>query len=809
MKHLEMKANIFGLCAAVVLMAACGNKPKSDYPLKPVPMTSVKLTDAFWAPRQATDINVTIGHEIKEIESTGRIKNFELAAAALRGEKGGTFATRFAFDDSDVYKLIEAASYALMLKPDPGLEAKMDEWIAKIASAQEPDGYLYTARTIDPAHPLQMSGPERWTNLAESHELYNLGHMYEGAVAYFQATGKRSFLDTALKSADFIVKTFGPDEKQLKLVPGHEEIEMGLVKLYRTTGKRKYLDLAKFFIDQRGNSAGHKLYGEYNQDHKPVLEQTEAVGHAVRAAYLYSGVTDVAALTGDARYMTAMKAVWKDIVEKKLYVTGGIGAAGGIEGFGPAYDLRNPSGYAETCATIAYALWNWRMALYYGDAKYMDLFERASYNAFLSGYGLSGDLFFYPNPLASFGQSERTPWFVCACCPPNVARFIAEMGGFAYAVEKDKLYVNLYVQGSADVSAGAGKFGIAQKTGYPWDGDVRITLSTEKPSSMTLLLRIPGWATGQPMPGDLYAYQDAGPAGAGIVLKVNGEPAPLEIEKGYARITRTWTDGDMVELSLPMAVHRVVANPNLKADEGRIAVERGPFVYSAEFADNNGRVSNLVLEDGTPLAAEARPDLLGGITVITGEATAYRQKGGKLVGEKQKLILIPYYAWAHRGRGEMEVWMAREPGKTRPAVEPGLSAKAAVTASPGAQKLRGINDQYDPESSDDAVGYMHWWPKKGTPEWVEYSFPKTVTVSETSVYWFDDDGGGSCRVPASWKLLYKAGDKWLPVRTKDLFGVARDAYNTIRFSPVKSTAFRLEIQSPADFSVGIQEWKIK
>jgi DUF1680 family protein len=772
-------------------------------------MTSVKLTDAFWAPRQATDISVTIGHEIKEVEATGRIRNFELAAAALKGEKGGVFATAYSFDDSDVYKLIEAASYSLMLKPDPALEAKMDEWIAKIAAAQEPDGYLYTARTIDPAKPHHMAGPERWVNLADSHELYNLGHLYEGAVAYFQATGKRNFLDIALKSADFVVKTFGPGDNQQKRVPGHEEIEMGLVKLYRLTGKAKYLDLAKFFIDQRGNAAGHTLYGEYSQDHKPVLEQTEAVGHSVRAAYLYSGVADVAALTGDARYWNMLDAVWKDIVEKKLYLTGGIGASGGIEGFGPAYDLRNPSGYAETCATIAYALWNWRMGLYYGDAKYMDLFERATYNAFLSGYGLSGDLFFYPNPLASFGQQERTPWFQCACCPPNVARFIAELGGFAYAVEKDNIYVNLYVQGSAEAVTSAGKVSLVQKTDYPWTGDVRIEVAPEKPGALSLLLRIPEWATGKPLPGDLYAYEDAGQAGPGVSLKVNGKAVPVEIEKGYARIARTWAAGDTVELSLPMAVHRVVANSNLKADAGLVAVERGPFVYCAEFADNKGRVSNLVLEDGSPLSVEPRHDLLNGITTITGEATAYGRKGGKLVAEKQRLTLIPYYAWAHRGRGEMEVWIAREPGKTRPAVEPGLSAQAAVSASEGARKLNGINDQYDPESSDDSVGYMHWWPKKGTAEWVEYAFTKPVTISEASVYWFDDSVQGSVRVPASWKMVYKAGDQWLPVRAKDPYGVAKNAYNTVRFSQVRSAAFRLEIQSSEGYSAGVQEWKIK
>ncbi len=357
-----------------------------------------------------------------------------------------------------------------MLKPDPGLDKKLDEWIAKIAAAQEPDGYLYTARTIDPRKPHRMAGPERWVNLKDSHELYNLGHLYEAAVAHRQATGKTNLFDVALKSADFIAETFGPGEKQVHRVPGHEEIELALVKLYRATGRKRYLDLARHFIDQRGNAAGYELYGEYAQDHKPVREQTEAVGHAVRAAYLYSGMADVAALTGDASLMTALDAIWEDVVNKKLYLTGGIGAAGGWEGFGPAYDLPNPSGYAETCATIAYALWNYRMFRAKADGKYMDLFERAAYNAFLSGSGMSGDLYFYPNPLASFGQHERTPWFTCACCPPNVARFIAEMGGFAYGTAGDKIYVNLYGQGTATVETPAGPVASSRRPTTPGPG---------------------------------------------------------------------------------------------------------------------------------------------------------------------------------------------------------------------------------------------------------------------------------------------------------------------------------------------------
>ncbi|MBM3310220.1 MAG: glycoside hydrolase family 127 protein [Candidatus Aminicenantes bacterium] len=786
----------------------CASKPKADYPVKDVPLTAVKFTDGFWAQRQQVDVAVTIAHEIKMSEETKRLANFELAAAALRGEKGGTFQTRFPFDDSDVYKVIEAAAYVLMLKPDPELEKKMDEWIAKIGAAQEPDGYLYTARTIDPANVPRMSGPERWVNLQDSHELYNVGHMYEAAVAYDQATGKKAFLNIALKSADFIARTFGPAEGQLKLVPGHEEIEIGLVKLYRATGKKTYLDLAKFFIDERGNAAGHKLYGTYAQDHKPVIEQDEAVGHSVRAGYLYAGATDVAALTGDPKYMEAMNRIWEDVVSKKLYLTGGVGAAGGIEGFGPAYDLPNATGYAETCATIAYALWNHRMFRYYGDGKYMDMFERAAYNAFLSGAGLSGDVFFYPNPLASYGQHERTPWFACACCPPNVARFIAEMGAFAYGVERDQVYVNLYAQGTADLSTAAGKVHLEQTTDYPWKGDVRIKVVPAKPSAFTLRVRIPGWAVGNPVPSDLYRYADK--VAENPVVMVNGKAVPLNIEKGFLPITRTWQSGDAVEITLPMPVRRVIAHPAIKDNVGRTAVERGPLVYTAEFVDNNGYTSNLVLDDIAPLAAEWRTDPPAPMTVITGPGTAHRVQGGRTVAETQRVTFIPYFAWAYRGKGEMAVWIAREKGKARAIPEPTLASTSVAAASEGAKGLPAIHDLFEPaDSNDHSHGYLHWWPKKGTVEWVEYAFGKPTTISETSVYWFDDTGQGECRVPASWKAFTKAGDRWVPVKAVGPFGVAKDASNTVRFAPVTTTGIRLEIQLPEKFSAGIQEWKVR
>jgi uncharacterized protein len=803
--------------AALVLSGAatCSQAPKADYPAAPVPFTDVHLTDAFWAPRLETNRTVTIPHIFKESEETGRVRNFELAEAALQGATGGKYCTRYPFDDSDIYKSIEAASYALATHADPGLDKYVDGLIAKIAAAQEPDGYLYAARTIGGPPPQPWLGKERWSYLYMSHELYDLGHLYEAAAAHFQATGKKNLLKIALKSADLVAREFGPGKRTNP--PGHEEIEIGLVKLYRVTGTRKYLDLAKFFIDARGKTEGRVpftldgkeqlLYGEYAQDNKPFVEQTEAVGHAVRAGYLYAGAADVAALTGEAAYIAALDKIWGDVVGTKLYITGGIGAAGGWEGYGPPYRLPNPSAYAETCANIATFLWNSRMQRLELDGKYADVMERILYNSVLSGISLSGDLFFYPNPLASFGQHERVPWFSCACCPPNVARILTSVPGYFYAATKDRIYVNLFAQGTGKMKAGGTDVELVQTTEYPWKGDIKIEVKPAREAEFTLAVRVPGWALNHPVPSDLYTYPE--PTSGAPSIKVNGAPADLNLDKGYALVMRTWKPGDVVELSLPMPVRRVVAHEAVEADRGRVAVERGPLVYCAEGVDNDGRVSNLVLPDGAALTAEPRPDLLGGIVVIKGEAEAISEKAGKVVSEKKPVTLIPYYSWANRGRNEMAVWLAREPGKARVAREPGLSAKAKVTASEGAVSLRRVNDQFEPESSDDAAGYMHWWPKKGTTAWIDYSFETPVRVSESSVYWFDDTGGGECRVPASWRMLYKTGEDWLPVKAAGPYGTVKDAWNTIKFAPVRTTALRLEVQMQENWSAGVHEWKIK
>lgn len=792
-------------CAFAALSVSCARTPKADYPVKPVPFTDVRLNDVFWAPRLETNRAVTIPHNLKQNETTGRNRNFELAAAALGGAKDGKFATHYPFDDSDVYKVIEAAAYALAIRRDPAVEAEVDAVIAKIGAAQEPDGYLYTARTIPGPPPVDWLGKDRWSNLYMSHELYNPGHLYEAAVAYHQATGKKALLQIAVKNADLIARTFGPGKRTDP--PGHEEIEIGLVKLYRETGKKKYLDLAKFFVDARGKAEGRKLYGEYSQDHKPLVEQAEAVGHAVRAGYLYTGAADVAALTGDAAIRGALDRIWEDVVGRKIYLTGGIGAVGGWEGYGPAYRLPNASAYAETCAAIATFLWNSRMFLLEADAKYVDVMERILYNGVLSGISLGGDLFFYPNPLASFGQHARTAWFQCACCPPNVARILASVPGYVYAASGDKLFVNLYAQGAAKVRMGAAVLELVQTTEYPWQGNVRIEVKPAGPAAFTLMVRIPGWALNKPLPSDLYVYPE--PAPPGTVVRVNGEAVSPAAEKGYLPIARTWTAGDAVEIAFPMPARRVLAHETIEADRGRVAVERGPLVYCAEFPDNGGRVTDVVLPDGAELKAEFRKDLLSGVVVVTAAAESVSEKGGRRASAEKPLTLIPYFAWANRGAGEMAVWLARDPAKARPLREPGLEAQADVTASEGAVRPRRVNDQYDPEASDDATGYMHWWPKKSSLEWIEYAFPAPVRVSETSVYWYDDTGGGECRIPESWRVFYKSGDTWVPVKTADAYGLAKNTANAVKFTPVRTSGLRLEVQLPQGFTAGVHEWKAK
>jgi DUF1680 family protein len=783
----------------LLLTASVALAQTATYPVKPVPFTAVHFHDDFWAPRIELNRKATIPAAFVQLEKAGDFDNFDRAATVLRGEPlANKTAPKNPYDDSDVFKVIEGASYALRSHPDPQLDAFLDQLIARIGAAQEKDGYLYTTRTIDPLHPHPWAGPQRWMLDRElSHELYNLGHLYEAAMAHYQATGKRTLLDIALRSADLLDQTFGPGK--MSIWPGHQVVEIGLAKMYLVTGNADYLRLAKFMLDARGPDGMKGSGREYNQSHVHVVDQTEAVGHAVRATYMYSGMADVAALTGDDAYVHAIDKIWENVAGKKLYITGGIGAQASGEAFGKNYELPNMTAYNETCAAVGNDFWNHRLFLLHGDSKYIDVMERTLYNGLISGVSLDGKTFFYPNPLESNGQHERSPWFGTACCPSNITRFVASMPGYVYAQRASELYVNLFVASSADVKLDNGRaLKVEQETHYPWDGDVKITITPDKIGPFRVKVRIPGWARNQPVPSDLYRYTDA--SAARVVLKVNGRPVPIVLDKGYANIDRVWRPGSTIELILPMPVRRVTANDQVAADRGRVALERGPILYAFEGADHtDGRVRNLVLAREAGLTAEYKPEMLKGVEVIHGRAVSLSYDAqGKMLETPETFTAIPYYAWANRGRGQMVVWIPESAAFAKPA--PFLTPK--VTSSPSRRSPLTVND------GDDATSF-DWWPKKGTTEWVEYAFDKPASVSSAEVYWFDDTGRGEVRVPAAWRVLYLDGGEWKPVEASSPYGVEKDKYNKVGFKPVTASAFRLEVTMQAGWSAGIEEWKVR
>lgn len=803
-----------------------------DYPVRPVPFTQVRLTDGFWSPRIETNRTVTIPFAFAQCEENGRMDNFDRAAAVLRGETvADTRISGYSFDDTDPYKVIEGAAYAMTVQPDPALDSYIDGLIERMAAAQEPDGYLYTARTINPAKPHHWAGPERWVLERElSHELYNFGHLYESAVAHYQATGKRTLLDIAIQTADLLDRTFGPDKQAIW--PGHQITEMGLVKLYRVTGKERYLKLARFLLDVRGPDGLKGSANKYNQSHEPVVEQREAVGHAVRATYMYAGMADVAAITGDAAYLRAIDAIWENVVSAKLYITGGIGATAHGEAFGENYELPNMTAYNETCAAIGNVYWNHRLFLLHGDSKYIDVLERSLYNGLISGISLDGKGFFYPNPLESRGQHARSPWFGCACCPSNICRFLASIPGYAYAQRSgsgngnsstsgDELFVNLFASGTASFILSSGKaVTLQQETRYPWDGAITIAVDPQDgPLAFALNVRIPGWARNEPVPSDLYHFAESSTDTPPVTLTVNGESVPLTIESGFVSLSRTWEAGDTVELHLPMPVQRVIANEQVAADRGRVAFQRGPLVYCFEWPDNpDSRVRNLLVAGDAPVTPEERPDLLGGVVALKMQGTAFAEDDqGNRTSKEVELLAIPYYTWAHRGKGEMIVWAAREESAVRPTPPQTIASTAKVTASPGSHNAESIRDRITATARGDETGNVFcWWPRpaEGTG-WVEYTFATAERVSEVSVHWFDDTGHGGCRVPLGWRLLYKddtaaAQRDWLPVSLapESEYGVLKDMFNTVRFEPVVTTGLRLEMELQGEWSGGVEEWRV-
>ena len=605
------------MTAAVVAAVSCAGEKKAGTMKKitPVNFSEVKIIDNFWSPRLKNHKDVTLGVCIDQIENqTGRIRNFE-NAALKQGNHSGIY-----FDDSDVYKALEGMAYSLQNNPDPVLEAKCDEWIAKFAAAQEKDGYINTYYTLTGLD-------KRWTEM-DKHEMYCAGHMIEAGVAYYNVTGKRDLLDVCIKMADHMMTQFGPGKRDW--VPGHEEIELALVKLYQATGEKKYLDFSEWLLDERGKGLGANN-GEpwdaaYHQDDKPVREMTDIAGHAVRAMYLYCGMADVAAYTGDQGYIDALNRLWDDVVLRNMYITGGIGQSAHNEGFTEDYSLPNLTAYCETCASVGMVYWNWRMNQFTGDGKYVDVMERSMYNGALAGISLNGDRFFYVNPLESLGDHHRKAWYGCACCPSQICRFLPSIGNYIYGVSNDAVWVNLYIGNQASVKYGKKDLTLTQETNYPWEGAVKITIGAKSPVNVEMRLRIPGWCKS-------------------YTVKVNGAEVKPQIESGYAVLPGKWSDGDAIELNMDMPVEVVAADPRTKEDEGMRAIQRGPIVYCIEEADNKDGFDDLKISENADFTTAFEKDLLNGVVTIDAK-----------VGDRT-LKYIPYYSWDNREAGKMKVWV--------------------------------------------------------------------------------------------------------------------------------------------------------
>jgi uncharacterized protein len=792
MKLIHLLALAGGLGSGLAL---CGASVAAEPPLlklKAVPFTDVKITDSFWAPRQETNRLASIPVNLDNLEKSGNLENLRLAAkGAKEGYRG------FVFQDSDIYKALEAAAYCLSVHPDPALGKKLDELIAVVAAAQQPDGYL------DSYYVVKEPG-RRWTNLRDNHELYCAGHLFEAAVAHYQATGRKNLLEVATRLADHIDSVFGPPPKRLGY-PGHPEIELALVKLSRVTGEPRYFNLARFFVENRGRkffaeehrTPLERYDGSYWQDDMPIIEHRNIKGHAVRAAYLLSGATDVAAETRDPALLRMLNRVWRNTTEKNMYLTGGIGPSAHNEGFTQDYDLPNLTAYQETCATVALALWNHRLALLYGDAKYADVVERALYNGVLAGVSQDGTRFFYVNPLESQGNHHRSPWFGCACCPPNVARTVAAVGGYAYATSDDALWVNLFIQGRVQAKVGGQAVALEVQTAYPWEGKVTFKFQLDRAAKFTLRLRKPGWC-GEPS------------------LTINrAMDADTLIENGYQVLTREWKDGDIVELDLPMPVQRVAAHPNVKSDQGLLALQRGPLVYCLEACDQPEPLASLYLPANARLVAQMDRSLLGGVVVLKGTAELAgeqdwtRKLYAPVAAAKQvPITAIPYYAWDNRQAGPMKVWL---PETQPPVMVGGLETRAKVSVSfaNNNSQPQGINDGVEPKSSgDQPAALCHWWPHRNSDEWAQYTWPKPVRVNGARAYWFDDTGRGACRLPASWQIQYREGGAWKPMLVQGEYPVAKDRWCEVKFGPVTTTALRLVVKLQPEWAAGVHEWKV-
>ncbi len=771
---------------------------RAEGPLTAVPFHRVAIDDAFWWPWLETHRQASLPACLDRCDETGRIANFARAAGLEEGAHEGLL-----FNDSDVYKVIEGAAYTLHVRPDPVLEARVDAIIEKIAAAQEEDGYLNTyVQLVDPAL--------RWKNIRHGHELYCAGHLIEAGIAYWQATGKRGLLEVSIRFADLIDADFGPAARRDP--PGHEELELALLKLAKVVDPEdgeRYTSLARFFIGQRGSTAGRESFGEYAQDHLPVRAQREAVGHAVRAMYLYCGMADLATATGDDSLLDALEDLWEDVVQRKMYVTGGIGSSAGNEGFTQPFDLPNDAAYAETCAAIGMVLWNHRMYLATSEPRYAEIMERALYNGALAGLSMSGDRFFYDNPLGSRGDHLRVPWFDCSCCPSNLVRFLPALGERIYATRgDDELWIALYVGSQTTVEMGGVAVRVRMETDHPWSGDVALRIDPARSTRFELHLRIPAW----------MEQRDGadGESDIGMDVAVNGEQVLIGTGEVYMLI-RSWNPGDVVHVRMPMQPQRGHADERVEANQGRVSVMRGPLVYAAEQADNPAGVRNQALDPFAELTAEMDAELLGGVVKVRGTGSRVTGRAGRarLTDPAAAVTLIPYAFWANREPGEMVVWLpesaelAEVPGEGDVLEQGGVQVSGSHCWQ--SDTLLALNDGKLPSSSgDQGIPRTTFWDHRGTLEWLQYRFEEPRQLSRSRVYWFDDTGAGNCRVPQDWHLEVEGADGWKPVTLLEAqaYGMGIDSLQEVRFVPVESAAVRLVLALQPQFSAGVLEWEV-
>ena len=804
---------------------------KSDRALTPVSFEKVTLNDNFWLPRLQTQKKTLVPFALGKTETA--VENLRRTAAYLRGEKCEKLIPLQFYVASDLFKVMEGAAYLLTIEKDEALEKQMDEIIEIIGAAQAPDGYLYEHHIVseEMRNPSNYwgSGKKPYTNVLFSHELYNMGHMYEGAIAYYRATGKRKWLDIAEKSARHINRVFFEGDSAynngnpVNQAPGHQEIELALVKMYHLTGDTLYLDMAKRFIDIRGvtyRPEGINITTpEYAQQHLPAREQRTAVGHAVRATYLYSGMADIAAATGDTTLIPALESVWHDIVDKKMHITGGLGAVPNIEGFGPEYLLPNKETYNETCSAVGNVFFNYRMFLMSGDAKYIDVAEVSLYNNVLAGVNLEGNRFFYVNPLEAdgrktfnHGRAGRSPWFGTACCPSNLARLIPQVPGMIYSHTDKDIFCALYAGSTVDVPLEAGNIHLAQETDYPFDGKIAIEVTPQADNTeFTMWMRIPTWCTGDRfVAGELYRYADN--RQTSVTASVNGKKIKSTITDGFLPIKRRWSKGDRIELQLPMPMRYSTADERVKADSNRVCITRGPLVYCAETADNEHPVSHYFISntntgEQVSVFSEGIMKNIPSIEIDAAAATLEEEMPAKLK-------LIPYYAWNNRGDKAMNVWFARDAATVRNSgsMLKGIISDVRASYTFNSDDEKAIADGKEPKNSADTT-IPRWtsWPRTGVEQTVELTLKKQMDITGVSVYWYNDNRG--VKLPVKWRMEYCDNDgkfyEYIPYEG-DKFGIEENCYNKVHSDGIVDNVekLRIHITPQKDATVGILEVKI-